>query len=106
MKSQGRLIDCLCSLPRRIYRGKDREGLQSNGTISSYDMVPPDEEIHTDSFVTELKHPSYVVVTFTSRQAAVIARQCLADGGAEDSWKQIDLIPTYPLAEAPWYNFR
>lgn len=52
--------------------------------------------------VTALSHPSYAVITFTSRQAAIAARQCLADGGGvNNSWQQIDDIPIPPLADAP-----
>jgi len=40
-------------------------------------------------------------VTFTSRHSAIIARHCLADGGATNAWKQVDCIPVYPLADAP-----
>jgi len=56
------------------------------------------------AFVTALDHPSYAVVTFSSRQAAIAARQCLADGGANNSWRQIDEIPIPPLADAPPRN--
>jgi len=45
--------------------------------------------------------PSYCVVTFTSRQAAIAARQCLADGKGTHAWEQVQNIPTYPLADAP-----
>lgn len=54
-----------------------------------------------DIFLSALDHPSYAIVTFTSRQAAVAARQCLADGGAQNVWKQADDIPVPPLADAP-----
>ena len=53
------------------------------------------------AFLTNTEHPSYAVITFTSRQAAIIARQCLADGEAINHWKQVDGIPTFPLADAP-----
>lgn len=53
------------------------------------------------AFVTNTEHPSYAVVTFTSRHAAIIARQCLADGGPTNSWRQVDDIPIHPLADAP-----
>jgi hypothetical protein len=56
------------------------------------------------AFVTALDHPSYAVITFSSRQAAIAARQCLADGGAANSWQQIDEIPIPPLADAPPRN--
>ena len=45
--------------------------------------------------------PSYCVVTFTTRQAAVAARQSMADGKGVNSWQQIHNIPMYPLADAP-----
>ena len=45
------------------------------------------------AFVTALDHPTYAVVTFTSRQAAIAARQSLADGGATNTWRQVDDIP-------------
>ena len=48
-----------------------------------------------------LDHPSYCVVTFTSRQAAVAARQCLVDGKGVNSWEQVTKIPMNPLADAP-----
>jgi len=47
---------------------------------------------------------SYAVVTFTSRQAAIAARQCLADGCGLDRWREIDFIPIPPLADAPPWN--
>lgn len=48
-----------------------------------------------------LDHPSYAVVTFTSRQSAIAARQCLADGRGVNRWSQVDDIPTAPIADAP-----
>lgn len=53
-----------------------------------------------------IKFESYSVVTFTSRQAAIAARQCLADGSGLEGWKEIDKIPIAPLADAvPWNIF-
>lgn len=43
---------------------------------------------------------SYAIVTFTSRQAAVAARQCLTDGRGLRSWEAMKSIPVPPLAEA------
>ena len=49
---------------------------------------------------------SYAVVTFTSRQASIAARQSLADGSGLDGWKEVDKIPIPPLADAvPWNIF-
>lgn len=90
------------------------------------------------AFLTSLDHPTFAVVSFTSRQSAVagtygktvwilvgfaassshivlwntitrfdcvcVARQCLADGGATNTWRQIDDIPITPLADAPPMN--
>jgi hypothetical protein len=43
---------------------------------------------------------SYAVVTFTSRQAAIAARQCLVDGSGIDRWREVAAIPIPPLADA------
>lgn len=43
---------------------------------------------------------TFAVVTFTSRQAAVTARRCLADGRGTDRWRQIESVPIPPLADA------
>ena len=48
--------------------------------------------------------PSYCVVTFTCRQSAIAARQCIADGKGINSWEQVQNIPMYPLADAPSCN--
>eukprot|EP00536_Pseudo-nitzschia_multiseries_P004604 jgi/Psemu1/253742/estExt_Genewise1Plus.C_770053 len=56
------------------------------------------------SLTRVLDHPSYCVVTFTSRQAAIAARQCLADGKGTQAWTQIQNIPMHPLADAPPRN--
>jgi len=53
-----------------------------------------------------IESESYAVVTFTSRQATICARQCLADGSGLEGWKEIDKIPIPPLADAvPWNIF-
>eukprot|EP00980_Cylindrotheca_fusiformis_P028826 scaffold22653_cov119-Cylindrotheca_fusiformis.AAC.7 len=44
---------------------------------------------------------TYAVVTFTSRQAAVAARHCLADSRGSDRWVNLSDLPTPPLADAP-----
>lgn len=51
--------------------------------------------------VDELKSMStFAVVTFTSRQAAVAARHCLADGRGVEKWIAIEEIPVPPLADS------
>jgi hypothetical protein len=44
---------------------------------------------------------TYAVVTFTSRQAAVAARTCVADGRGHGRWLTLKDIPIPPLADAP-----
>jgi len=52
------------------------------------------------------KSESCAVVTFTSRQAAIAARQCLGDGSGLDGWREVDKIPIPPLADSvPWNIF-
>ena len=53
---------------------------------------------------TIVEDSTYAVITFTSRQAAIAARQCLADGRGTDRWKEVQDIPTAPLADAPPLN--
>jgi hypothetical protein len=55
----------------------------------------------TDQVVDTLaRETSYAVVTFTSRQAAVAARHCLADGRGVGRWIAAGNIPVPPLADA------
>ena len=49
---------------------------------------------------TLARETSYAVVTFTSRQAAVAARHCLADGRGVGRWIAAENIPVPPLADA------
>jgi hypothetical protein len=53
---------------------------------------------------TVVGNNTYAVVTFTSRQAAIAARQCLADGSGLGNWKAVEDIPIPPLADAVPYN--
>jgi hypothetical protein len=46
------------------------------------------------------KDSTYAVVTFSSRQAAVAARHCLADGRGVDRWLSLETVPVPPLADA------
>jgi hypothetical protein len=46
------------------------------------------------------KHSTYAVVTFSSRQAAVAARHCLADGRGQERWLSLETVPVPPLADA------
>lgn len=52
------------------------------------------------AFLARTKSESYAVVTFTSRQAAIAARQCLSDGSGLDGWREVDKIPVPPLADS------
>jgi hypothetical protein len=61
----------------------------------------------TVDIVDELARDStYAVVTFTSRQAAVAARHCLADGRGASRWKSIQHIPIPPLADAAAFDLK
>jgi len=46
------------------------------------------------------KDSTYCVVTFSSRQAAVAARHCLADGRGVQRWLSEETVPVPPLADA------
>ena len=88
----------LASLKRRLFR-RGEEIVRKNAKIFKHAasesgiMVKNAVEDHT-----------YAVVTFTSRQAALAARQCLADGSGLDRWKEVEDIPIPPLADAAPYN--
>lgn len=41
---------------------------------------------------------TYAVVTFTSRQAAIAARQCMVDGSGLGRWEEVEDLPVPPLA--------
>jgi hypothetical protein len=85
---------CITDFFKRVFRGPDILELEPK-----YFGLNPDNK--GKAFVTSVDRPSYAVVTFTSRHAAVVARQCLADGTPTNNWEQVDDIPIYPLAEAP-----
>lgn len=56
--------------------------------------------------VDEIKSTTtFAVVTFTSRQAAVAARHCLADGRGVGRWVPVEDIPVPPLADAAVCDF-
>lgn len=61
--------------------------------------------LQTADLVDHLASEShYAVVTFTSRQAAVAARQCLADSRGSDRWVTVNEMPAPPLADAPVFS--
>lgn len=49
---------------------------------------------------TLARNSTYAVVTFSSRQAAVAARHCLADGRGVQKWLSLETLPVAPLADA------
>ena len=55
---------------------------------------------------TLARDSTWAVVTFTSRQAAVAARNCLADGRGAERWVTAKLIPTPPLADAAAFDLK
>ena len=61
----------------------------------------------TKDAVDELRAEStFAVVTFTSRQAAIAARHCLADGRGVNRWTPIEHIPIPPLADAAAFDLK
>ncbi|CAB9496980.1 CSC1-like protein [Seminavis robusta] len=46
----------------------------------------------------------YAAVTFTSRQAAIAARKCLADGRGAKRFRVLENIPVPPLADSAAFN--
>lgn len=82
----------------------NREILQRAADITA---TMADEDLamkNLKKVVNILEHPTYAVITFSSRQAAIAARQCLADGGGFDRWIEIEELPVAPLADAPPWN--
>ena len=61
----------------------------------------------TKKTVDELAREStFAVVTFTSRQSAVAARRCLADGRGDNRWAAVESLPIPPLADAASMDFK
>lgn len=62
--------------------------------------------ISTTEDVTDVhaRDSTFAVVTFTSRQAAIAARDCLADGRGAGRWRTMEEVPTPPLADASAFN--
>ena len=52
----------------------------------------------------QARDSTFAVVTFTSRQAAIAARNCLSDGRGAGRWRTLEEIPTPPLADASAFN--
>ena len=60
----------------------------------------------TNAAVDDLARESTcAVVTFTSRQAAVAARNCIADGRGQTRWLTVEEVPVPPLADAAACDF-
>ena len=89
----------------RVLKRKMNTGKWYNPFTKSRDSKDSTVEnvIPSGFFSRITRHESYAVVTFTSRQAAIAARQCLSDGSGLDGWRQVDSIPIPPLADSvPW----
>ena len=78
---------------------------QMNDGLHSVGTKVKDEGEEGRAFLTDHIYPSYAVATFTSRYAAIIARQCLIDGGGTSAWRKVDDIPIYPLADSPPFMY-
>ena len=60
---------------------------------------------HNDEIVdVTARDSTFAVVTFTSRQAAIAARHCLADARGSSSLRTIEAMPVAPLADAAALN--
>jgi hypothetical protein len=72
------------------------------GWIKKQFHVWRDSAAHNTSKVVDAvaRDSTHAIVTFTSRQAAVAARHCLADGRAVGRWTSANEIPVPPLADA------
>lgn len=79
----------------RILRGI-RNGCQT--------MVSRAKDNSGDMTDVMARDSTYAVVTFTSRQAAIAARKCLADGRGADSFETVDHLPVPPLADSSAFN--
>jgi hypothetical protein len=90
----------------KVLKRKMNSGSWSNpfGKSKSFNDMNVMENVIPSGFFSKLtKSESYAVVTFTSRQAAIAARQCLSDGSGLDGWREVDKIPIPPLADSvPW----
>jgi len=76
--------------------------LSPEAAVQRESMIVDNSSIHRKkSHILHSKDPTYAVVTFTFRQAAVAARQCLADGSGVDNWTETKELPVPPLADAP-----
>jgi hypothetical protein len=58
------------------------------------------KRIQVTDAVELARESTFAVVTFTSRQAVVAARNCLADGRAYGRWTTLQEIPIPPLSDA------
>jgi len=69
--------------------------------ISSLMTIGRWTKVKADPITSKLaKDSTYAVVTFSSRQAAVAARHCLADGRGVQRWLSVESVPVPPLADA------
>jgi hypothetical protein len=79
--------------------GKEDKPKKERGCFGRSDSSDRKPQKVRDKVIAILDHPTFAVVTFTSRQAAIAARQCLADGKGVDRWMHVDDIPVAPLGK-------
>merc|ERR1719162_1590962 len=94
-------------LKRRMNSGSWYNPFRSSRPFKNFTTRGVAETVIPSGFLSRItKSESYAVVTFTSRQAAIAARQCLSDGSGLDGWREVDKIPIPPLADSvPWNIF-
>jgi hypothetical protein len=81
--------------PLRAYRGVKRK-------ITSLLMWTSDNSNEATDLLA--RDTTFAVVTFTSRQAAIAARQCLADGRGAEAFTTTTVLPVPPLADSAPFN--
>jgi len=94
-------VKSIASRARSEVRNLTKKAKATKAPTELKDIGKDMKKVVADSLVRE---SSYAVVTFMSRQAAVAARQCLADGRGQDRWETFSDIPVPPLADAVPYN--
>jgi len=71
-----------------------------------FNCMQTNVDLIQDKYAKSKNKNTFAVVTFTSRQAAATARQCVIDGRGTDRWKIFKNHPVTPLADAAAYDIK
>ena len=72
--------------------------LNSSEQSRSSPTVEEDPTLKKGNIVSSVvDYHTYAVVTFTSRQAAIAARQCMADGSGLGRWEELEEVCIHVL---------